>query len=281
MKQSINFSQFELNKLESEQKELLVLNLQSKVIKNTRFEKMLNNERLSNILTILKGESSCMKTNIIEEIKNLDLVSTFGKINGEELDTFQIIKKYFNEIKGLLNMDMEVSNKYVIIYIQYVLDGDYEIEDIKRIIKRTKEMYEMTQETLFAEMEAELFAMDLNEEDINEQEELEIEQEINNLIHNLNLEKEIDEETEEVLYISKLEKYDEMIELFRNALKIKHNMRMFLERLAAPFLSSNDQIVAVDLIKLLLEKVIKDSEMTKSLKQYILQEIVNFMTYKQ
>ena len=281
MKQSINFSQFELNTLETEEKELLVLNLQSKVVKNTRFERMLNNEMLSNILTILKDEETYAKTKIIREIKNLDLVSIFAKINGEELNTFQIIKKYYNDIKGLLDMNIEFSNKYIIIYIQYVLVGDYDIEDIKRIIKRTKEIYEMNQEILLAEIEAELLAIDFDEDNIDEAQELEMEQEINNLIHDLNIEKEINEETEEVLYISKLEKYDEIIELFRNSLKIKHNMRIFLERLAAPFLSNNTQIVAVDLIKLLLEKVIKDSKITDSLKQYILQEIVNFITYKQ
>lgn len=276
MKQSINFSQFELNTLEEEEKEMLVLNLQSKIVKNERFERMLTNEKLNNIFTILNGEESYMKREIITEIKNLGLVSVFTKINQEKLDTFQIIKKYLNDIKGLLTCELELSNKYVIIYIQYLLSNEeYDIEDIKKIIKRTKEIYEMTQEVYLADIEAELFALDIEDE----KQELEIEQELCNLISGLNLEKELAEE--EVLYVSKLDKYDEIVALFRNGLQVRHNMRTFLERLAAPFLSDNPQIVSVDLIQLLLERVVKDNEITEGLKGYILQEIVNFITYKQ
>jgi len=281
LSKKINFSQFDLKDLESEEKELLVLNLQSKVVKNTRFERMLNNEHLNIILTILNGESSHMKTEIIEEIKNLDLISVFTKINGEKLDTFQIIKKYYNDIKGLLNIELPLTNKYIIIYIQYVLDGDeYDVNEIKRIIKRTKEQYEMTQDALLAEIEAELFAICLDEnkveEDTDEKQELEIKQEINNIIHNLNLEKELVEE--EILYITRLEKYDEIIILFRDGLKIQYDMRTFLERLAAPFLLDNPQVVSVDLIQLLLERVVIDNEITEGLKGYILQQMINFMT---
>ena len=283
LSKQINFSQFDLKDLESEEKELLVLNLQSKVTQNVRFERMLNNEKLNIILTTLNGEESRMKTEIIDEIKNLDLLSVFGKINGEDLDTFQIIKKYYNDIKGLLNMELSLTNKYIIIYIQYILDGDnYDITEIKRIIKRTKEQYEMVQEEYLASIEAELFAICLEEnqeEDSDEKQELEVQQEINNLISNLNLEKELVEE--EILYVSRLEKYDEIVCLFRNGLKIQYDMRIFLERLAAPFLLDNPQVVSVDLIQLLLERVVKDNEMTEGLKGYILQQIVNFMTFEQ
>ena len=280
MKQSINFSQFELKTLEEEEKELLVLNLQTKIVKNQRFERMLVNEKLNTILTILNGEESYIKTRIIEEIKNLDLLTIFSKISQDNLDTFQIIKKYFNDIKVLLDIDLELelSNKYIIIYIQYVLSNEeYDVEDIKKIIKKTKEMYEMTQAIYLAEIEAELYALDI--EEVDEKQELEIEQELCNLISNLNLEKELVEG--EILYVSKLDKYDEIIALFRNGLRVKHNMRIFLERLAAPFISNNEQIVSVDLIQLLLEKVVKDNKITEGLKGYILQEIVNFITYKQ
>ena len=284
LSKKINFSQFDLKDLETEEKDLLVLNLQSKIVKNTRFERMLNNEHLNIILTTLKGESSHMKTKIIEEIKNLDLISVFTKINGEKLDTFQIIKKYYNDIKGLLNIELPLTNKYIIIYIQYVLDGgEYDVNEIKRIIKRTKEQYEMTEDALVAEIEAELFAICLDEnqveEDIDEKQELEIKQEINNIIHNLNLEKELADE--EILYVTRLEKYDEIITLFRDGLKIQYNMKTFLERLALPFLLDNPQVVSVDLIQLLLERVVIDNEITEGLKGYILQQMINFMTNEQ
>ena len=262
---------------------MLLMNLDSKIKINKRFEKMLSNEILNVMLTTLKGEESHVKTQIVDKIKELDLISVFTKINGEDLDTFQIIKKYYNDIKVLLNqkdLDLERSDKYVIIYIQYVLDGgEYDVEDIKKIIKRTKEQYEMTEEAILAEIEAELFALDLDDIDTDEKQELEVQQEINEIIHNLNLEKELTEE--EMLYVTRLEKYDEIVALFRNGLKIKYDMRIFLERLAAPFLSNNEQIVSIDLIEKLLVRVVKDQTITEGLKGYILQEIVNFMTYKQ
>ena len=277
LSKQINFSQFELKTLEKEEKELLILNLQSKVVSNQRFDRMLNKEHLSEILRILKSEEdSYIKTQIIEKIKDLDLVEIFATINEENLDNYQIIKKYYNDIQELLNIEVELTDKYIIIFIQYVLNGDYEVNDIKRIIKRTKEQYELSQEEFLADIESELLAaLDLIE-DTDEKQELIVEQEMNNLIHDLNVEKEINEETEEVLYITKLEKYDEIIILFRNALNIKYDMKNFLTRIARPFLSDNPRIISIDLIQTLLERVVKDTQITDSLKTFILQEIINF-----
>jgi len=186
LSKQINFSQFGVKNLSSEEKNMLVLFLQGKIRNtNQRFEKLINNEKLSMIFTILNGEESNIKTDIINEIRNLNMSSIFSKINNEDLDVFQIIRKYFNDIKELLNVefDLSLSNKCVTLYIQYVLSfQQYNERDIYKTIQKVKDTITMQEELFMAEIEEELANLDLDEVEEDEKEELALQQKNQSII---------------------------------------------------------------------------------------------------
>jgi len=281
LSKQINFSQFDIKDLSAEEKDMLVLFLQGK-IENTdqRFERMINNEKLSMILTILNGDETNIKSEIIGEIKNLNLMATFTEMNKENLDVYQLIRKYFNDIKDLLNCEFELvlSNKLVILYIQYILSSGYKNQDIHNLIQKVKSTIEMQEELFMAEIEEELLNMDMEDIEEDEKEELKIEQDINELMKNLSIEG-VEHKEDTVTYITTLEKYEDMITIFRNALQFKYNLIPFFQRLVKPLFS--EQYVSIDILQALIEKVIKDQDISQSLKQFILQSIVSFMNYKE
>lgn len=281
LSKQINFSQFDIKDLSAEEKDMLVLFLQGKIENtNQRFERMINNEKLSMILTILNGDESNMKSQIIDEIKNLNLMTTFSSIKKENLDMFQIIRKYNQELQGLLNcnFDLVLSNKYVIIYIQYILSFGYKKQDIFNAIEKVKATMEMEADLMMAEIEEELLNMDDEDIEENEEEELRLEQDINQLMMNLSIEG-VEHKEETVTHISSLEKYEDMKIIFRNALQYNYNLIPFFQRLVKPMFS--EQYVSINILQALIEKVIKDDDLSQSLKQFILQNIVSFMNYKE
>jgi len=279
----INFSQFDVKDLEAEEKDMLVLFLQGKINQtNQRFEKLINNEKLSMILTILNGDESNIKDEILNEIRNLDLTETFNKMNNEDLDVFQIIRKYFNDIKQLLNcsFDLVLSNKYVTLYIQYILSFDeYNEKTIHFTIQKVKDTMEMEAEIMMAEIEEELLNMDIEDVDEDEKEEAIIEQRINQLMVDMSIEG-VEHKEETVTYISSFTKYEDMVTIFRLSLQLKYNLVPFFQRLVKPtFLP--EQYVCFDIMPALIQKIIKDTELSQALKQYILQSVVSFMNYKE
>lgn len=283
LKSQINFSQFGVKDLTAEEKDMLVLFLQGKIINtNKRFEKLINNEKLSMILTILnEDEETNIKKEIINIIKKLDMLTIFAKIQKEDLDMYKIINKYFKDIKELLHqgIDLVLSNKYVTLYIQYILSFDeYNNQDIINTIQKIKNIIEMETENMMAIIEDELLNMDFDDIEENEEEELMLEQEINQLMSDMSIEG-VEHKEDSVIYISSLEKYEDMISIFRKALQFKFNLIPFFQRLVKPtFL---EQYVSIDILKTLIETVIKDEKISQSLKQFILQSIVSFMTYKE
>lgn len=279
----INFSQFGVKDLEAEEKDMLVLFLQGKINQtNQRFEKLINNEKLSIILTILNGDESTLKTNIINIIKDLGMMTTFAKMNNDDLDMYKLINKYFQDIKELLHQDIDyliLSNKYVTLYIQYILSFDeYNNQDIYNAIQKVKDIMEMQSEIMMAEIEEELLNMDDDDVEEDEKEELMLEQEINQLMADMSIEG-VEHKEDTVTYISSLEKYEDIISIFRTALQFKYNLIPFFQRLVKPTFSA--QYVSIDILKTLIEKVIRDEELSQSFKQFILQSIVSFMNYKE
>jgi len=175
----------------------------------------------------------------------------------------------------------EFSDKHILLHIQYLLDnGVYEPRDIKRVIINVKNMYEMTQEVLVDDIEAMLLEIELSEEEEEgeDKQELELEQKINQYLKDLSIEG-VEEKEDTVIYISNLsnEKYIELVGIFRSSLKIKYSLTDFFKRLSKPFTTIG--YVSVDIVKNVIERVVADIDMSKSLKTYVLHEIVAFMTY--
>ena len=281
LSKQINFSQFGIKHLSAEEKDLLVLFLQGKIDNtNERFERMINNEKLSMILTILHGDESNMKSLVIDEIKNLNLMKTFSSIKKENLDMYQIIRKYNDDLSPLLNseFDLTLSNKYVIIHIQYVLSVGYKKQDIFNTIEKVKATMEMEEEMMLEGIEEDFLNMDTEDFEEDEEAEIRIEQDINQLMTNLSIEG-VEHKEDMVTHISKLQKYEDMISIFRNTLKNNYNLIPFFQRLVKPMFS--EQYVSINILQALIEKVIKDDDLSQSLKQYILQSIVSFMNYKE
>jgi len=199
----------------------------------------------------------------------------------------KITKKnqYFDR---MISKQEELSDKHILLHIQYLLANDFDSEDIKRIIKRTKEQYEMVQEQYLADIEAELLEAinmpELEEQmealNLNEKEELEIDQKINKFFLDKTIEG-VEHKEDTVTYVGDFtpEEMVKLIEIFRMSLKNKYSLFGFCERLSKPFLIEN--FVSKDLIRCLIEKIVKSENMTESLQQYILQEIINFMTHEE
>ena len=198
------------------------------------------------------------------------------------------ITKTNQHFDRMISKQEELSDKHILLHIQYLLDcGEYEIKDIHRIIDNIKSIYEMTQQAIVDEIEAMLLDMDIDEEDKDEKQELELEQKINKYLKDLSIEsdeikveqttEEVEEET--VTYISNLsnEKYTELVEIFRNALKTQYNLIGFFERLTKPYISVG--FVSIDILENVIQRIVADEDISTSLKSFSLQQIVNFMTY--
>jgi len=187
------------------------------------------------------------------------------------------ITKTNQHFERMISKQEELSDKHILLHIQYLLDnGVYEPKDIKRIIINVKNMYEMTQEAIVNDIEEMLLELEIEEQE--DKSVLELEQKINKYLKDLSIEG-VEEKEETVTYISNLsnEKYKELVGIFRSSLKIKYNLKDFFKRLTKPFTSIG--FVSVDIIKNVIERVVADIDMSKSLKTYVLHEIVAFMTY--
>jgi len=84
-----------------------------------------------------------------------------------------------------------------------------------------------------------------------------------------------------VIHISSLKKYEDMITIFRGALQLQYNLIPLFQKLSKPFLL--EQYVSIDIIATLIQKVVKDTKLSPSLKKYILEqiaaEIYNFIFF--
>ena len=277
MENQINFSQFNLTSLSNDEKRMLILNLETKVEKNEKFTKMLNTEKLKTILEIFSEDDSDIKTKISEEIKNLELLDTWMKIRESDLKIYEIIKQYYNDLVKLLkkDFDLKITNKYIIIYIQNVLmTNQYDIEDIQRIIKHIREMYEMMPKTIEEIQENEYLMEEIEVEDIKK--ELEIQELVEKIIKDLKIEEETKEEEETILYVN-LYNIDDILKVLKIALQINYNMSDLFERLSRPYLYNNSRIKSQNLIRIIINKIIKNRNITESLKIFSLNQITSFL----
>lgn len=218
VKSKINFSQFDFKDMCEEQKEMLLMNLQSKVTTK---------------------------------------------------------KDYFEKI---LAKQEYLSDRQIILYIQYLLETGYTNNDICKIIDKVNTTYEMTQELMVEEIERELLNLDINNVQ-DEKQELELIQDINKLMADLSIEdEELLQNQETKIYVSNLndEDYKKVVNIFRGSLNLKFDLTNFLQRYTAPMM--NEKFVTTNLLADLIERFVKDTEITESLKKYSLEQIVAFMT---
>jgi len=218
VKSKINFSQFDFKNMCEDQREMLVMNLQSKVTtKKDYFEKILANQEY-------------------------------------------------------------LSDKQIILYIQYLLETGYTTNDINKVINNVKAVYKMNEELLIEEIEKELLNLDVNVVE-DEKQELELIQEINKLMSDLSIEdEEMLQNQETKIYINNLtdENYKKVVNIFRGSLNLKYDLHNFLTRYTVPMM--NEKYVSTNLLADLIDRLVKDNEITESLKKYSLEQIVSFMT---
>ena len=185
-------------------------------------------------------------------------------------------KDYFEK---MISSQEELTDRYVLLHIQYVLDQGFSTNDIHIIIERVKSMYEMLQDKLIADIEEDLLYMDFDVLDASDKDEIKLENQINDFLTNMDIEGgEIIED--HFIYIRELSEYNYnmLIDLFRSSLNIKYNLNGFFKRLSVPL--TEDRFVCVkDIFTLIIDNVVKDNKLSISLKTYILNEIVNFMLY--
>lgn len=199
----------------------------------------------------------------------------------------KITKKnqYFEK---MITKQEELTDKHILLHIQYLLANDFEEEEIQKIIKRTKEQYEMIEEAMVAEIEAELLEVIEMEKltgamdrlDMDEKEELNIDQKINKFIVDKSIEG-VEHTEDTVIYINDYtpEEMNTLIDIFRCSLKNKYSLFGFFDRLSKTSLTTG--FVSVNLINCLINKIVNSKDMTDSLKEYVLNEIVNFMTFEE
>ena len=189
------------------------------------------------------------------------------------------ITKHNNFFERLIEKQDELSNKHILLHIQYLLDNGYSQKDIKIIIQNIKNIYQMTEKNKIDEIES-LLLEELNEIEFKteEKDELIIDEKINILLRDLSIEglEQTDDET--IIYINNFnnENYNKLIEIFRLSLKTKYNLINFFQRLTIPMF--NNKFSSIDIIKYIIESVGSDENISNSLKTYIFNEIVNFMT---
>lgn len=272
----MNFQQFNLSSLCEEEKEMLVLNLSGKVEMNEKLNKMLNTEKLKVILETLEIKDSEIKKQIVSEIKNLDLLKIFSQIKKEDLEVYQIIKKYYSFLVKLLKIDfdLKITNKSIIIYIQNILmSEEYDIEDIQKIIKHIRQMYEMIPKAIEVIQENEYLVEEINVEDIKSS--LKIQELIEEIIKELQIENELEDE-ETILYI-RLYDITKILSVFKMALKINYNINNLFERLSEPYINNNPRIKSQNLIQVIINKIIQNRNITESLKIFTLNQITTFL----
>jgi hypothetical protein len=219
VKSKINFSQFDFKDMCEDEKEMLIMNLQSKII---------------------------------------------------------IKKEYFEKI---IKKQEYLSDRQIILYIQYLLENEYTITDINKIINNVKTIYKMNEEIMIEEIEKELLDLDINDIQEDEKQELELIQDINKLMNDLSIEdEELLQNQETKIYINKLtdENYQHVVNIFRGSLNLKYDLTNFLKRYTIPMI--NDKFVSTNLLADLIERFVKDTEISESLKKYSLEQIVLFMT---
>ena len=209
--------------------------------------------------------------NMCEEEKEMLVTNLQSKVT--------IKKDYFEKI---LAKQEYLSDKQIILYIQYLLESGYTDNDIHKIINNVKTVHKMNEEYMIDEIEKELLNLDVNEVKEDEKRELELIQDINKLMADLSIEdEEMLQNQETKIYVNNLtdEAYQRVVNIFRGSLNIKYDLTNFLKRYTVPMM--NDKFVSTNLLADLIERFVKDTEITESLKKYALEQIVSFMTQEQ
>lgn len=198
----------------------------------------------------------------------------------------KIYKKneYFDK---MIKTQEYLSDKHILLHILYLLDHDeYEPIDIKKMIKKVKEMYIMTQNELVNEIEEMLLNTKIEVEN-KEKEELSLEQMINQYLNDIfsgikmndengNL---IIKEEKEKIYINKITdiQYEKLLCIFRESLKIKYSLNEFFRRYTEPMF--NSQYVCENIIEDVINRLVKDDKISESLKKYSLQQVIDYINY--
>jgi hypothetical protein len=254
---------FYLDELSQNVREIIINHFQGCVeIKMEMFQKMLNTEKILSIVSLLSSDDE-LRAKIIEEIRFYDLVDIFQEIN-ESDDKLKIIKKYEAQLKQIYEINTIISDKYMMIYINYVMQQGYDITQIKRMIKRIKDSYFLF-ETQFKEKVC---------DEVHEIEKYEIEMngKINDFMNESNLI--FDEnDSESTIYINKL-KSNKLIEIVRLGSVQKYNLGEFIDKISKYFLKykcmNNKKVVSNDLLIESMEIMVKTND-EKLIKYYFYQ----------
>ena len=134
------------------------------------------------------------------------------------------------------------------------MSEEYDIEDIQKIIKHIRQMYEMIPKAIEVIQENEYLVEEINVEDIKSS--LKIQELIEEIIKELQIENELEDE-ETILYI-RLYDITKILSVFKMALKINYNMSNLFERLSKPYINNNPRIKSQNLIQVIINKIIQN-----------------------
>jgi hypothetical protein len=262
-KNKINFN-YDVKSLNEEQKNLLLSKVLSFVSYDIDYEQMLKQEKIKCILSLIKNNDE--KT--IEKIQMnglSDLITNLG--SDEETNINKLIKKYNNEFDILVDAVKEInySNKYVILSIQYLLDTnkDYNTQDVKNMVKNIKVLSEMIENNKDFESSVEYRVNKLSEK-------------ITDYVEKMNINLEGSEDNHVFI---KMHYDEELLNLFNDILDYAFNYKLNLTDLfegIVPLSFGNKEFVHSYDILFALTKYIEDNK-DINIKQYFYNETVNYL----
>ena len=173
------------------------------------------------------------------------------------------IKKQDSFFENLLLNEKIYSNRYMEYLFYYLVSDGYDTKTIKQFIKKVKTSYQMSCE----------YNKKIKINDI------ELLEKINKLLIDLKIQQ--TEENQKIFLYFNEEEYKKIFEIFEFGFKINYNLNNFLQRLIKPMFDKNFEITKVDnILNELLKYILKNNEISKDVKTYSINQILNFLNLK-
>ena len=243
----INLTQFGLDKLSSEEKNMIVQHLKSKIT-NTSFDMSIKFELLVSILNELTKEN---KDKVVQIINRENMLDVFRAIKGEETSNkHEIVRKYFTSLEKIaqfeIELDIDYSDKYIFMLIQAC---EIDIDAFNKEVETTRDVIDM---------------LNFIDTDTYESEEKRDVVEENNVNNTLTFVENFTK-GESVNHFNTLTvvQYDSLIKLL-SVMDNKDKIKDMLVRLNVHYVNKTADVISRDLVLDLLLKIKVDSKVFKA-----------------
>lgn len=167
-----------------------------------------------------------------------------------------------NNYKKITNKENDI-DKNILYHIHYLIFNDFKINDIKKIIQKVKNVYEMSTMYLSKKIE------NTNET------ELTIDNLITENLKNLSIELNEDDEREKI-YIKITDKdYLEIRNILIKSYNINYNLNEYFSRFIKPLF--NNKYSTGNIINDLLTRILKDNKLEDDIKDYSIKSLLNIL----